>query len=122
MDRVNKKVMKQILSVVLLILYTSTCINNVVGQHGGEAEIKQHDDHGELHHKLTLVMAYSLLNSQLEESSTNILVVPTFGLNYDYLFNYISCYIYGHFFSSRSEMPQFLNPGMRRHRKRPPAL
>lgn len=87
MDRENLKVMKQILSIVLIILLSSTCINNVVGQHEGETENDQHDDHGEKHHRITVVMAYSLLNDDLDENSVNIIVVPTVGLNYDYMFH-----------------------------------
>ena len=38
-------------------------------------------------HKITLVMAYSLITNNVDEGTNAILVVPTFGLNYDFLFH-----------------------------------
>ena len=38
-------------------------------------------------HKITLVMANSMIHNSLSEQNNGILIVPTFGLNYDYFFN-----------------------------------
>jgi len=42
--------------------------------------------HGSSGHKITLVMAYSIINNSFSEQSNGILIVPTFGFNYDYFF------------------------------------
>ena len=47
----------------------------------------QHAEHEGPGHRVTLVMAYSVLKNHVDESTNNILVVPTFGLNYDFFFH-----------------------------------
>ena len=38
-------------------------------------------------HKITLVMANSFINNSFSDQANNILIIPTFGFNYDYFFN-----------------------------------
>jgi hypothetical protein len=38
-------------------------------------------------HKITLLVANSLINNSLSEQSNGILIIPTFGINYDYFIN-----------------------------------
>jgi hypothetical protein len=60
-----------------------------LAQHAELSHKDQNPEHGEHSHKhkLTLVMANSFLKSDVDESTNNILVVPTFGLNYDFFFH-----------------------------------
>ena len=53
------------------------------------AEMSQddHASHEGVTHKLTLVMANSLLKNQVDENTNSILIVPTYGINYDFLFH-----------------------------------
>ena len=44
-------------------------------------------EHGGSGHKITLVMANSLIDNSLPDQDNGILIVPTFGFNYDYFFN-----------------------------------
>jgi len=43
--------------------------------------------HDGSHHKITLVMANSIIKNSFEEQGNSIRLVPTFGFNYDYFFN-----------------------------------
>jgi len=60
------------------------------GQHTetnhGDAH-EQEKAHGGTSHRITLVMGNSFLKNQIDASTNDILVAPTFGLNYDYLFH-----------------------------------
>ena len=76
--------MKHIIAFIIFLMVIIPVSN---AQHGDEADSELHGDHGETHHKVTLVMAYSLLKNQIDESTNNILVVPTFGINYDFMFH-----------------------------------
>ena len=60
-----------------------------LAQHAELSQKDQNPEHGEHSHKhrVTLVMAYTFLKSDVDESTNNILVVPTFGLNYDFFFH-----------------------------------
>jgi hypothetical protein len=50
-------------------------------EHGSDSE------HGISGHKITLVMAYSFIDNSFTDQTGDILIVPTFGFNYDYYFN-----------------------------------
>ena len=50
-------------------------------EHGIDAE------HGKSGHKITLVMANSFIDNSFSDQTKGILIVPTFGFNYDYFFN-----------------------------------
>lgn len=56
-------------------------------QHEEREPGDQHTEHEGLTHKVTLVMANSFLKNQVDEETDNVLVVPTYGLNYDFLFH-----------------------------------
>lgn len=56
-------------------------------QHEEREPGDQHAEHEGLTHKVTLVMANSFLKNQVDEETDNVLVVPTYGLNYDFLFH-----------------------------------
>ena len=77
--------MKHIIAFVIFLMVILQISN---AQHGDEVDSKLHGDHDDTHHKVTLVMAYSLLKNQIDENTTNILVVPTFGINYDFMFHH----------------------------------
>lgn len=50
-----------------------------------EGDQKNHTDgHGRSGHRLTAVMAYSVIKNSVGDGGDKILVVPTFGLNYDF--------------------------------------
>ena len=59
--------------------------------------VAQHEDHANqsheqnevitMRHKLTLVMANSLITSHVKDESNTVLIAPTFGLNYDFMFH-----------------------------------
>lgn len=38
------------------------------------------------HHKLTAMMGYAFINNSFSDQSNDVLIVPAFGLNYDYIF------------------------------------
>jgi hypothetical protein len=78
--------MKRIIAFIICLIVVIPISN---AQHTEDTNDAQHAEHeGPSHrHKVTLVMAYSLLNSHVDESTNNILVVPTFGLNYDFFFH-----------------------------------
>ena len=44
-------------------------------------------EHGRSGHKITLVMAYSFIDNSFSDQTGDILIVPTFGFNYDYYLN-----------------------------------
>ncbi len=46
-----------------------------------------HAEHVGPAHRVTLVMASSFLKNHVDESTNKVLVVPTYGLNYDFLFH-----------------------------------
>ena len=56
-------------------------------QHIVDPHQAEHEDHVGNTHKLTLVMANSFLKNNFEESTNSLLVVPTYGFNYDFLFH-----------------------------------
>ena len=70
-------------SVIFLLAFCSASL----AQHGEEVAMDQHDEHDGVTHKLTLVMANSFLKNDFEDNPNRILVVPTYGLNYDFLFH-----------------------------------
>ena len=76
--------MKHIIAFVIFLIMIIPVSN---AQHGDEANGKLHEDHVGNTHKLTLVMANSFLKNDFEENPNSILIVPTFGLNYDFLFH-----------------------------------
>ncbi len=57
------------------------------GQHTEESHQAEHADRIGNTHKLTVVMANSFLKNDFEESTNHVLVVPTYGFNYDFLFH-----------------------------------
>jgi len=61
----------------------------VAQNHEDDSDADHHTDveHGSSGHKITLVMAYSLINNSFEDQTNGILIVPTIGFNYDYFFN-----------------------------------
>jgi hypothetical protein len=82
-SNINEHTMKRIIAfVIFLIIVTPYSF----GQHEETTHNDQTADHEGHRHKVTLVMAYSLLKNHVDETTNNILVVPTFGLNYDFLF------------------------------------
>ncbi|MDX2430479.1 MAG: hypothetical protein QNK35_06070 [Bacteroides sp.] len=56
-------------------------------QHEEREPGDQHAEHDGLTHKVTLVMANSFLKNQVDQETDNVLVVPTYGLNYDFSFH-----------------------------------
>ena len=76
-----KRLAFSILLAVLLLPYSNA-------QHGDVAEEAPYTSHEGTIHKVTLVMANSFLKNLVDETTSNILVVPTYGLNYDVLFRY----------------------------------
>ena len=56
-----------------------------LAQHeGGSHEL---NDANSAQHKLTMVMANSIITNHVDDQSNEVLVVPTFGLNYDFMFH-----------------------------------
>ncbi len=76
--------MKHLLFFVFVILLVNPC---VTAQHSEDSHQAEHADHVGNTHKLTLVMANSFLKNDFEDNPNSILIVPTFGFNYDFLFH-----------------------------------
>jgi len=78
--------MKGIITVIIFLFVINPY---ALAQHDELSHKDQNPEHEEhsFKHKLTLVMAYSLMKNQVDENTGNILVVPTFGLNYDFFFH-----------------------------------
>ena len=57
--------------------------------HEDSTDAEHHTDaeHGSSGHKITLVMAYSFIDNSFSDQANGILIVPTFGFNYDYYLN-----------------------------------
>jgi len=68
---------------ILLIIFFTT-ISKAICQHESIGNTTL--EHEAPFHKLSLVMANSLINNNVEENSNTLLLVPTFGVNYDYFF------------------------------------
>ena len=69
---------------VLLIIFFTT-ISKAICQH--ESIGNNIPEHEAPFHKISLVMANSLISNNVEENSNTLLLVPTFGVNYDYFFH-----------------------------------
>jgi hypothetical protein len=78
--------MKRIIAFIICLIVVLPISN---AQHTEDANDAQHTEHeGHIHkHKVTLVLAYSLVKNQVDENTNDILLVPTFGLNYDLFFH-----------------------------------
>jgi hypothetical protein len=72
--------MKAITIIILLVISSSS-----FAQH--EEGIHESNDAHSAHHKITLVMANSLITNHIDDQSNAVLMVPTFGLNYDFMFH-----------------------------------
>ena len=77
--------MKRIASIIILAVIVLPFSN---AQHGGPAEGIPNTSHEGVVHKVTLMMANSFLENQVDENTNNVMVVPTYGLNYDVLFHH----------------------------------
>ncbi len=73
---------------ITIVIFLIVFIPLSMAQHGEEVANDQHDEHDGVTHKITLVMANSFLKNKVDESSNSVLVVPTYGLNYDVLFHH----------------------------------
>lgn len=73
--------MSSVLMLYGLVLAAQNHEDSTDAAHGTDAE------HGRSGHKITLVMAYSFIDNSFSDQTSDILIVPTFGLNYDYFFN-----------------------------------
>ena len=76
--------MKEIVAVFLVLI---CMVPNTMGQHDDSEHVDSHTGNSAQKHRVTLVMANSFLKNQIDESTNDILVAPTFGLNYDYFFH-----------------------------------
>jgi hypothetical protein len=76
--------MKHILAFIVLLI---AVLPSSWAQHTEDHQNDQHNTHDGVTHKLTLVMANSFLNNGADVSGNSVLIVPTFGLNYDFLFH-----------------------------------
>ena len=76
--------MKGLITIVIFLIVFIPYSN---AQHSEDTGNASHDEHDGVTHKVTLVMANSFMNNRIDESTDNILVVPTYGLNYDFLFH-----------------------------------
>lgn len=83
-SKIDLTFMKSILAFGFLLF---VAIPYSIAQHEEGAESDLHVQHKGVTHRLTVVMANSFMNNRIDESTDNILVVPTYGLNYDFLFH-----------------------------------
>lgn len=67
---------------ILLIIHVVIIGNISLAQEHDEV-----DNHKNGFHRLTLVMGNALINNSFSTETDNILLVPAFGLNYDYFIN-----------------------------------
>lgn len=68
-------------TIIFLLVISSSSF----AQH--EKGIHELNDANSAHHKITLVMANSIITNHIDDQSNAVLIVPTFGLNYDFLFH-----------------------------------
>ena len=63
----------------------------IMAQHEDQVISSGHEDHdpgaGHKGHKITLIMGNSLIDNSFSDQSNQILIVPTFGFNYDFFIN-----------------------------------
>jgi len=83
-SKINEHNMNRIIAFFIFMMVITPCS---LAQHAETSHNDQAAEHGGTRHKVTLVMAYSLLKNHVDESTNDILVVPTFGLNYDFMFH-----------------------------------
>ena len=73
--------------ILLMVIFLIFLVPYSHAQHAEESHDDQEAEHAGHRHRVTLVMANSFLKSHAEESANSILIVPTFGLNYDFFFH-----------------------------------
>jgi hypothetical protein len=66
-------------------LYLISC--QAFGQHEHHTAEGHEHGHEAPFHKITMIMANSLITNHVTENSEGIFVIPTFGINYDYFFH-----------------------------------
>jgi hypothetical protein len=79
----------RIISHTLLLICVFVITSMQAWSQTGSVE-ENHDvnaGHGRSGHRITLVMANSIINNSFSDQSNEILIVPTFGFNYDYFLN-----------------------------------
>ena len=78
--------MRIFLQVILLVCVFIISSNQAWSQtSGADGNHDVNASHGVSGHKITLVMANSLIDNSFSDRTNDILIVPTFGFNYDYL-------------------------------------
>ena len=74
--------------IIAFVIFLTVIIPLSKAQHAEDTGSDQHKGHNGVTHKVTLLMANSFLKNHIDDNTNNILVVPTYGLNYDVLFHH----------------------------------
>ena len=80
-----KRLIKYLVSSILILSGVALAAQN--HEDGSNADHHKDTEHGRSGHKITLLMANSFIHNSFSDQTNNILIVPTFGFNYDYFFN-----------------------------------
>lgn len=75
-------------SLIAVVFFLMVYVTSSYGQHTEDANKHPNVEDDGMIHKVTVVLANSFLKNQFDESANNVLVVPTYGLNYDALFHH----------------------------------
>jgi hypothetical protein len=76
--------MNRVIALVIILIVSSPYS---LAQQAEMADDNQHAEHEGPSHRVTLVMASSFIKSDIDGGTNSILVVPTYGLNYDFFFH-----------------------------------
>ena len=77
--------MRNFYPILILLIIHFVIIGNIsMAQEHDHNEVANHNNGG---HRLTLIMGNAFINNSFTDETDNILIVPAFGLNYDYFFN-----------------------------------
>jgi hypothetical protein len=73
--------------ILLIVIFLMVLVPYSHAQHAEASHDDQEAEHVGHRHRVTLVMANSFLKNHADETTNSILIVPTFGLNYDFFFH-----------------------------------
>jgi hypothetical protein len=73
--------------ILFIVIFLMVLVPYSLAQHAEASHNDQEAEHVGHRHRVTLVMANSFLKNHADETTNSILIVPTFGLNYDFFFH-----------------------------------
>ena len=73
--------------IIAIVIFLIVITQYSLAQQAEMSHNNQHAEHEGPSHRVTLVMASSFIKSDIDGGNNSILVVPTYGLNYDFFFH-----------------------------------